>query len=400
MTSPQGEKMKVIYTEDAMPEKFSKSIFLAGPTPRNPEEQESWRPDAIEILRDKGYDGIIFVPEGRDGKFKMDYDDQIAWEEKYLNIADVIMFWVPRDISPDSKGNPKMAAFTTNVEFGAWVDSGKIVWGAPPKSDKNTYLQHYAEEYKVPCSTTLAATLDDALEMLEDGAEREGGERFVPFFLWKQPSFQAWYQAQIGAGNRLEEARLLYTFRPSYKSFVFLWVLKAKMYVASEDRFKENEFVLSRPDISSICLYNLPDGADKIFDHEIVIVKEFRTPSSSEDGFVRELPSGSAPTDKNPEDTAIEELHEETGFMLESKRLKYHGARQLAGTFSAHQAHLYSAEIDQKEMEWFRSQKDIAHGKEEDTERTFVEVYNVQELLNEEIVDWTTLGMILSVIGH
>ena len=84
-------EMKVVYTSEEMPEKFSKSIFLAGPTPRNPEEQESWRPDAIEILRDKGYDGIIFAPEGRDGKFKMDYDDRIAWEAK-LNVADVIVF--------------------------------------------------------------------------------------------------------------------------------------------------------------------------------------------------------------------------------------------------------------------------------------------------------------------
>ena len=41
--------MEVVYAGEEMPEKFSKSIFLAGPTPRNPEEQESWRPDALEI---------------------------------------------------------------------------------------------------------------------------------------------------------------------------------------------------------------------------------------------------------------------------------------------------------------------------------------------------------------
>src|SRR5271157_4423816 len=139
--------MEIVYTGEEMPAKFSKSLFLAGPTSRNKEEQESWRPDAIEILRDKGYDGLVFVPEGRDGQFKMDYDDQIGWEEKYLNVADCIVFWVPRDISADSKGYPKMPAFTTNVEFGAWADSGKVVLGCPENAEKMGYLKHYAEEF-------------------------------------------------------------------------------------------------------------------------------------------------------------------------------------------------------------------------------------------------------------
>jgi hypothetical protein len=52
--------MEVVYTGEEMPEKFTKSIFLAGPTPRNKEEQESWRPDALRILEDKGFDGVVF----------------------------------------------------------------------------------------------------------------------------------------------------------------------------------------------------------------------------------------------------------------------------------------------------------------------------------------------------
>jgi len=48
---------------------------------------------------------------------------------------------------------------------------------------------------------------------------------------------------------------VLYSFRPGLKKFVFMWVLKADIYIASEDRHKTNEFVLSRPDISSILLW-------------------------------------------------------------------------------------------------------------------------------------------------
>lgn len=393
--------MEVVYAGEEMPEKFTKSIFLAGPTPRNKEEQESWRPDALEILRDKGFDGVVFIPEDRSGKFKHSYDDQVEWEEKYLHIADCIVFWVPRDIEPDSKGYPKMAAFTTNVEFGTWQSSGKIVFGAPPKATKNGYLKYYAEKYNVPMSETLADTLDDAMEMLGDGAEREGGERYVPLFIWKLDSFQNWYTAQTNAGNRLEEARLLFNFRPRYKSFVFLWVLHAKIYVASEDRIKDNEFVLSRPDISSVCLYQkVSSGFPAAWkDIEIVLVREFRTPAATEGGFVLELPGGSSKKSSAPEETAAEEVHEELGLYIEPERLQIRGSRQLAGTLSAHKAVLFSAELTDKEMEWLKSQKDIAHGKEEDTERTFIEVHPVSQLINNESIDWTTLGQILSIVA-
>lgn len=390
--------MKVVYAGEEMPEKITKSIFLAGPTPRNKEEQESWRPDALSILEDKGFDGVVFVPEDRSGKFKHSYDDQVEWEEKYLNVADCIVFWVPRDLEPDSKGYPKMAAFTTNVEFGTWQDSGKIVFGAPPKATKNGYLKYYADKYNVPMSETLVDTLDDAMEMLGDGAEREGGERYVPLFIWKQDSFQNWYKAQTEAGNRLEEARLLFNFRPRYKNFVFLWVLHAKVYVKTEDRVKDNEFVLARPDISTVCLWYDPTG-DSLWDIKVVLIKEFRTPAATDDGFIRELPGGSAPKSNNPEETAAEEVHEETGFYLDPSRLKSQGARRLVGTLSSHKAHLYSAEITDKELEWFLSQDGIVHGKEEDTERTFIEVHSVKELIENNLVDWTTLGMILQVLA-
>jgi 8-oxo-dGTP pyrophosphatase MutT (NUDIX family) len=390
--------MEVVYTGEEMPKKIIKSIFLAGPTPRNKDEVESWRGDALRILEDKGFEGTVFVPEGRDGEFKLDYDDQVGWEEKYLNVADCIVFWIPRDLEPDSKGYPKMAAFTTNVEFGTWQSSGKIVFGAPAKATKNGYLKHYADKFNVPVAESLVETLDNAMEMLEDGAEREGGERFVPLFIWKLPSFQSWYKAQIDAGNRLEEARLLYSFRPGFKKFVFLWVLHAKVYVASEDRVKDNEFVLSRPDISSVCLW-YDTGGPSIFDNVVILVKEFRTPASTPEGFIRELPGGSAKDEGNPAETAAHEVHEETGFYLDPSRLKEHHARQLVGTLSSHKANLYSAELSAKELEWFLSQDGIVHGNVEDSERTFIEVYSVADLLDRNLTDWSTLGMILQVLS-
>lgn len=394
--------MDVVYTGEEMPYKVTKSIFLAGPSLRPGQEKdvESWRKDAIKILEDKGFDGVVFCPENRGFEFKdkdFNYDDQVEWEDKYLNIADCILFWVPRDLSVNKAGEIKLPAFTTNIEWGAWCDTGKVVFGAPEDAEKVTYLKHYADKYKVPIGDTLTETLEHVLDMLGEGAERSNGERDVPLLIWKTDSFQAWYHAQLDAGNRLESAKLLYSFRPGFKRFVFLWVLKVNVYIASEDRFKENEFVLARPDISSVMLWHKKEN---LLDSEVVLIKEFRSPASTEDGFIRELPSGSSPkNDTDANEIAAEEVHEETGFYIKPSRLKEFGSRQLAGTLSSHKSHLFSSELDEEEIEWFKSQDGIVHGKEEDTERTFIEVHTIKDLLENNQVDWSALGMILSIMN-
>lgn len=394
--------MHIVYTGEEMPYKLTKSIFLAGPSLRPDQEKEmdSWRKDALQILEDKGYDGVVFCPENRGFSFKnkdFNYDDQVEWEEKHLNVADCIVFWVPRDLSLDKKGSPKLPAYTTNIEWGTWCDSGKVVFGAPEDAEKVTYLKHYADKYKVPMGDTLTETLEQAIDMVGEGSERSNSERDVPLLVWKTDSFQSWYRSQLDAGNRLESANLLYTFRPGFKSFVFLWILKVNIYIASEDRFKENEFVLARPDISSVMLWHKKEN---LLDSEVVLIKEFRSPAATEDGFIRELPSGSSPKDgAEANEIASEEVHEETGFYIKPARLEENSSRQIAGTLSSHKSHLFSSELDEEEIEWFKSQDGIVHGKIEDTERTFIEVHTVKDLLENKQVDWATLGQILSIIN-
>lgn len=54
--------MKVVYALQDIPSSFPHAIFLAGPTPRD-KDTPSWRPEAIHILEQLKYDGIVFVPE-------------------------------------------------------------------------------------------------------------------------------------------------------------------------------------------------------------------------------------------------------------------------------------------------------------------------------------------------
>ncbi len=107
----------------------------------------------------------MLLPEDRpdaDGKvyYKGDYNNQVAWETEGLEKATAILTWVPRNLET-------MPAFTTNVEFGIWLNSGKMVFGAPPEAPKNTYLRWHAERAGLSSSTTLPDTVDAALELLE-----------------------------------------------------------------------------------------------------------------------------------------------------------------------------------------------------------------------------------------
>ena len=112
--------------------KGERSIFLAGPTPRG-ENTKSWRTVACKKLEQLGFDGVVYVPEYSSWKPKTDYVDQAMWEREALSEATVILFWVPRKL-------PDMPAFTTNVEFGYWLHSGKVIYGRPDDAEKIKYL--------------------------------------------------------------------------------------------------------------------------------------------------------------------------------------------------------------------------------------------------------------------
>lgn len=380
--------MRVVYAGEAPPWTYEKSIYLAGPTPRSPEVQ-SWRPLALAILEKSGYDGAVFVPEPRDGVWQNDYFSQVEWEGKYLGWVDCILFWIPRDIV----GLP---GFTTNVEWGVWQDSGKVVFGAPPDAEKVRYLRYYAEKLNVPTADNLEKTIGLALQMVGIGALRSGGEREVPCYIWRTPHFQQWYASQKKAGNRLDGAKVEWIFRvgPGRKVVLF-WALHVNVYVTSENRHKSNEVVISRPDIAVIVMYR---KASRLKDTDIVLIREFRSPASTEDGFVWEAPGGSSFKPKGSLfSLAADECKEETGLLIESGRIRLHESRQLVATLSAHKAHLFSVEITKEELERLRAGQNKPHGVAEETERTYVQIMKLGDILRDNRVDWSMLGMILSV---
>jgi calcineurin-like phosphoesterase family protein/nucleoside 2-deoxyribosyltransferase len=148
-----------IYAEEDI-SKPGEKIFLAGPTPRSL-DIESWRPKMIEALREEGFEGHILIPEKRKPEEGYDYDAQVEWEDKALKAADVILFWVPR-----KKDN--MPGFTTNIEFGEWMKSGKVVLSFPIKAEGMRYMEYKAREFDIPVKKTnvMGPAADAAIELV------------------------------------------------------------------------------------------------------------------------------------------------------------------------------------------------------------------------------------------
>lgn len=148
--------MKVVHALHPL----ERSIFLAGPTPRD-DRTPSWRPEALAILQEKGFDGTVFVPEHETWASHDDYDAQVKWEIEALNRSTAIVFWVPRVLGT-------MPAFTTNVEFGMYLKSGRAVLGYPEGAPKMAYLKSVALSFGVPVVHDLPGAIDAALRRVAE----------------------------------------------------------------------------------------------------------------------------------------------------------------------------------------------------------------------------------------
>lgn len=157
--------MNIIYARQPLPHQPAQSIMLCGPTPRTL-DVNSWRPEAIEIFQKLNYDGYLLIPEDESGECRGDYDDQVEWEHDALNVATVIMFWIPRN-------HINMPALTTNDEWGTWKYSGKVVLGVPPEAVKCKYQIYYANKLNIPFSVSLVETVKSAILMSQKVSSQE-----------------------------------------------------------------------------------------------------------------------------------------------------------------------------------------------------------------------------------
>ena len=382
-----------IYSHQEPPSSYEVAIFLMGPTPRD-NNVKSWRTEALQILEkiyaNKPINLVIFIPETEN----YDYLTQVEWEKQHIEMADVILTWLPQDMDTSLKG------LTTNIEFGKYIESGKLFYGRPDTADNIMYLDWmYSDITKRKPINSLPLLCKEIARylnpLINSNSLRVEGERYIPLHIWHTPQFQNWYQLQIQAGNKLISAKLLWLFTIPSIDFIFSYAIHVNIWIKAENRIKSNEFIISRPDISVVVAYW--KHPTYISASEIILIKEFRSPARTGDGFVHELPGGSSfKNSENCLQLACDELHEETGLKIESNRFNYIASKQLASTWSTHFADVYAVKLNKSEIEQAKANAHKTFGVMEDSEKTYVEVYTLAEAVKN--VDWSMAGIIYQVL--
>jgi len=369
--------------------------MLCGPTPRD-DQTPSWRPEALAILRELGFEGLVYVPESSDGKWDGDdldkWRDQVEWEEEALNRADVIVFWIPREF-------PKMLGLTTNDEWGFWKHSGKVVLGTSPGAMAVRYQRYYANKYRASTNTDLRETLKHAIERIQffgGSTLRSDGSATIPLHVYNTPEFRGWLERLENVGNRLLSGRVVYThWLPS--KHLFSWGLSVKIWVAREHRIKDTEIVTGRPPVSAIVLHGPVQEVWE--DTKLVLVREFRPNVNNEEGMVCELPSGSNFQDGHtPLSTAVDEVSQEVGLDIDPSRFLPVGSRQVFPTFTTHRVDLFRVELTDEELLSIERSSEVKGVAEED-EMIYPFVTTLRQITGVG-VDWSVLGMVLSSVPH
>jgi len=141
-------------------------IFLAGPSLRPEQKGTSWRPDAIQRIKQLKINPTIYVPEFKpilvpnyrqgEAPENWTYEKQVEWEVKCLFLAQTILFWIPRSF--------ETPGFTTNIEFGEWLHSDKIVIGWPKHADRMDYIAHRCKMRGMYIHHNLNTLCEEAVE--------------------------------------------------------------------------------------------------------------------------------------------------------------------------------------------------------------------------------------------
>lgn len=152
--------MKIIYTNEKITN-FTNTIFLAGPTPRN-KNIPSWRKEALHYLEELNFNGTVIVPEYSNQSFisKEGNIFDMSWDHMALEKTTAILMWIPRNLKD-------MPAFTSNIEFGYFIKSQKLLYGRPDDAPYMEYLDWlYEYETKKRPLTNLKNLCEEALEFL------------------------------------------------------------------------------------------------------------------------------------------------------------------------------------------------------------------------------------------
>ena len=371
---------------------ITKSIFLLS---SDSNTNDNWEEPIIKALEDNGFNGTVFINKNRnrfEGDNHVDRFIKIRrWRNKWLDRVDAIIFCIT--------GNPTLTDADKSVGFEEFVSQNKAFVFTRIKGMNGQYTDYLRS---IPMLNPNTEDIDSfakrVLEYLDSGATRQGPERNIPLEIWKNNSFAGWLQ-NIGMsdiGEVLKDISPIFSLTDPSTNESFLWIVKPTIYLEEENRTKDCEIVIGRPDICSMVIYTNEE------DPRVVLVSEFRPSVRNITGRVTELPSGSYHEGSDALPSALAELKEEAGLLIglnqKSNAVKV-GAKQMMSTLCATQNIAYKMLIDSSEMDKIEEfVKDKTFGLKEESEITYVEVRRYSEILRSEDIDWSVIGIISSAL--
>ncbi len=379
--------LHAIHLGEPLPTAFSASVFLAGSAP-------GFREELFAQLGTSLFECVIFVPESREpsSAAASEPSRQEAWQSEALSLSDLLVLRLPEG----EARSPQLLAL-----WAEWSRSGRLIV-CGPHSDGLGRLPGQ----RLLFAETAADTAALILKFLRPGALRRAGERSVPLSLWRSPSFQSWYRALARAGHFLEDVEVEWTHRSrGIGRPPFLWAMRPRVRVRGERRQLSGEVVIGRADVSVTILFHRPAGAAPL-DTQIVLVREFRAAVRNRSGFAWMLPGGSAAQAgerrSDPRHTAVQEVFEETGLRLPPEQLQAltAGDRQLVASLASYHAQVFRAELTDEQLASLRAT--AAAGRAlgaTPSERCFVTLRRLGELLSDPDFDWSHLGMLMFALG-
>jgi 8-oxo-dGTP pyrophosphatase MutT (NUDIX family) len=206
--------------------------------------------------------------------------------------------------------------------------------------------------------------------------------------------YHNWLQDLNLVGNTLKFAELKWSLAVGPQKNKPLMALAAVgIQVKEENRDKSNEVVFFRPDLQAVLAY---EPTKDVWKTRIVVVREFRAACRA--AYVWELPAGSSFVETDPLKVAQKELKEETGLVVDASRFCKVGTRQMLATLCSHKAGLFALELTTDEMDKLALDSQ-PKGNVSETERTYVHVMQLQEIVAHSGFDWSVMGLIFGFFG-